>query len=146
MKAGSGASCALRSSVSNIGASPGRIKASPPARPIARMGTPAAAPSRTTSAASSPCWNGDEIARLVFSKQRRVSGTRWELRDVGAHVAGERHFRQRHGEAAIREIMRRADAPGKYQPPNEVAVAALGGKIDRRRRAVRAPAKIMRIG
>ena len=90
--------------------------------------------------------DGDEIAGLVFSKQRRVSRTRRELRDFGAHVARERHFRQRDGETAVREIMRRADAPGKHKSPNEVAVPALGGKIDRRRRAIRASAKLMRIG
>ena len=108
MKAGSGASCALRSSVSNIGASPGKIKASPPTRPIARTETPAARALADDLSGVFALRDREEIARLIFSKQRRLSRTRGSSA-IGAPVAGERHFRERDGETAIGEIMRGAD-------------------------------------
>ena len=56
--------------------------------------------------------------------------------DVGADAASQRHFRDRHEQAAIGDVVNRADLARQDQLADEIAVALFELEVDRRRRTV----------
>ena len=53
--------------------------------------------------------------------------------------AGQRHLGHRDQQAAVGEVVAGGDAAGADLAADEIAVAAFGGEIDRRRRALLRP-------
>ncbi len=79
---------------------------------------------------------GEHVAPLILAERPGEA----RRRDLRADAAPKRHLRQRHGDAAVGDIVHGAHPARRDQSGDELAVAPFGGEIDRRRRAVLAAA------
>ena len=77
---------------------------------------------------------GQHISPLILAEEECVLGAL--RRDRRADAPGHRHLGERDGEAAVGKVMDGADTGVPDERGDERAVQALGGKIDRRRRAL----------
>ena len=77
---------------------------------------------------------GQDVAALILAEEERVLEA--VRLDVSADSARHRHLGQRDRKAAVREVMHGADPARPDEGEDEFAIAALGGKVDRRRRAL----------
>src|SRR5204863_9411492 len=78
---------------------------------------------------------GDYVASLVFPEEggRREGHAIVEQR---AAASGQRHFGQSDEQPAVGNVVDRRDQTGGDRLAHRFAMAALGGEVDRRRRAV----------
>jgi hypothetical protein len=78
----------------------------------------------------------NDVAGLIFAEPKGVRGNaRWSF-EHRANPRRHRHFSERDEEPAIGNIVGRGQQAVVDQTADEFAVAAFGGEVDRRRRAL----------
>ena len=131
--------------VTRMGRSPASVNVSPPVLPIAHTGTFTAL-ARASTAAALCRRHRDEIARLILAEPVGVGrNIRRRSIEPGPDPGGHRHFGERNQKAAVGKVVRRRRGAVEDQRADEIAVLALLGEIDRRRRALLAAADLAQI-
>src|SRR5690606_34273507 len=79
--------------------------------------------------------NSDEVAALILAEEGGESGARCRLIDGGADAGCHRHFGERDGKTAVREVVCGGRNAVGDQLADEIADLALVGEINMRGRA-----------
>ncbi len=108
-------------------------------RPIASTSTPAAW-ARAEEGQQAIVGDGGDVDALILGEIAGMAERRRAV-DQRADIAGQRHFGERDGEAAVGDVVAGGDRAAGDRGADEVAGGALVVQVDRRRRAGVGPSR-----